>query len=277
MAPVVAACMAAVAVLAICLVFIMRHEAGGAVLETIRLTDGDGGLRIAQLSDIHIKYNQIPLSKVISLFREASPHIVALTGDYIDAPDDAGPFLEWIGALIDAAGGATFYLCFGNHDEKAFTRSPRLKRDFIKNLKKLGVYILDNRTLSFSHNGGLYAITGFSDYYSKPYVGADRALKGAPGNVRYHIGISHNPDIAMELAGPRPDLLLLGHFHGGQIWLPFHLEYICLRKEILCKRGFRRGLYGYGGRHIYISRGLGCVLFPLRLGSRPEITLFIVL
>lgn len=254
----------------------MRREAGRAALETVRLTEEEDGLRIAQLTDIHIRLNRVPVTDIVRLLREASPHIVTLTGDYIENEADAEPFLRWMENLTGALGETPFYLCFGNHDAYAFKKNPHLKRDIIKQLKLLNVYILENKTLQFEQNGKLYAITGFTDYYSAPYANIRKALKGSPKNARYHIGISHNPDIAQEFSGPRPDLLLFGHFHGGQIWMPFHLEYICLRRDQLCKSGFRRGLYNYGGRKIYISRGVGCVLFPLRLGSRPEITLLIV-
>ena len=270
-------CAAVLIALFIILLFIMRREAGAAVLETICLNEREsGGLRVIQLSDLHLKIKSLQLSKVTALVRDAEPQIVAMTGDYIDSPGDADRFLSWMDELIRAAGGAVFYLCFGNHDRRAFAHSPSLMRELTKSLKRLGVYIVENRTLTFSMDGKIYAITGFSDCYSSPYSNPQKALKGAPKDAHYHIGLSHNPDIALGLNGLRPELLLLGHFHGGQIWMPFHLEFACLRRERLCKYGIRQGLHFYGGRFIYISRGLGCVMFPLRLGSRPEITLLIV-
>ena len=258
------------------LIIFMRREAGATVLETIRLTEQERGLRVVQLSDLHLKIKSVRLPDIITKVRDAAPHIVVLTGDYIDSPKESERFMAWIDELIGAVEGATFYLCFGNHDRHAFKQSPTLMREMTKRLKHLGVYIMENRTLTFERGGLLYAITGFSDYYTSLRNNPKKALKGTPKDVYYHIGLSHNPDIALELNGPRPDLLLLGHFHGGQIWLPFHLEYACLRRERICGIGIRRGLHFFGGRFIYISRGLGCVLFPLRLGSRPEITLFIL-
>ncbi|MCL2058800.1 MAG: metallophosphoesterase [Oscillospiraceae bacterium] len=286
-----AGAIAIAAVVLLLFIAYMRREATRVVLETVRLYDGDDGLRVVQLSDIHIKIGGAPPEKIIRMIRDANPHVVMLTGDYIDSPSDAEPFIAWMGELVGAlggidasrkdsgdgtVGGVSFYLCFGNHDNEAFLRAPSLRREFTRALKRMGVYVMEDRTLSFSHNGKLYAVTGFSDFYYAPHSSIQRALNGTPKGASYHIGISHNPDLAMELRGPRPDLLLLGHFHGGQIWMPFHLEYTCLRKERLCKIGIRRGLHEYGGRRIYISRGIGCVMFPFRLGSRPEITLFLL-
>ena len=54
--------------------------------------------------------------------------------------------------------------------------------------------------------------------------------------------------------------------------MPFHLEYRILRNETTCRMGYRKGLNIINDIPVYISRGLGNVLIPFRLGSRPEVT-----
>jgi predicted MPP superfamily phosphohydrolase len=294
----------------------MRREAAALRLETVRLTEEPDALRLVQISDVHLKLLRVPMPQIVPLLREAAPDVVILTGDYIDSPAEMDRFVEWLGALIDFAipappaspappvpttsaaplapvtsaappafapatdtASPLFLLCFGNHDHRAFDRDPARAKAFLKRIKRLGVVVMEDRTLSFWHGGKLYAATGFKDAGQFPYD-ARAAFRGLPKAVRYHIGFSHNPDRALDLARERadrpPELFLCGHFHGGQIWMPFHFEYNCLRKEKLCRMGMRRGLHSFGGRLVYISRGLGCVLFPLRLGSKPEITLFLI-
>ena len=54
--------------------------------------------------------------------------------------------------------------------------------------------------------------------------------------------------------------------------MPFNIEYRLLRDEETCKAGYRKGLHNINGTSVYISRGIGNVVVPFRLGSFPEIT-----
>jgi hypothetical protein len=55
--------------------------------------------------------------------------------------------------------------------------------------------------------------------------------------------------------------------------MPFGLEFRLFRKEPLGRTGIRRGLHMVNGIPLYLTRGIGNVIFPLRLGARPEITI----
>ncbi len=99
--------------------------------------------------------------------------------------------------------------------------------------------------------------------------GKDDEYAGIP-----NIAFTHNPDIVEELPASLFDLVLCGHYHGGQIWAPFDLEFKMLRNDNLSRKGIKRGLHKVNGMDIYINRGLGNVLVPLRFMSRPEVTVF---
>ena len=276
----------------------------------------------------------IPAESAARLLVAAKPDAVLLAGDYIDSAADVPVFAAWLGAIIaalqaaacgggapgapgngapgapgvsDAPGAPPFYMCLGNHDMRAFQRRPQTRKEFFRSMKALGARVLDDATQAFECRGMLYSATGYRDLRYRRAKDARAAMRGAPPNARFRIGIAHNPDFAIELARmrpkDRPDLLLCGHFHGGQIWTPFQLEFISMRTEKLCRRGVKRGLHlitadGFsadqavgspanssaggpaggkdGAQLAYISRGLGCVLFPMRFLSKPEITLLLL-
>ena len=237
------------------------------------------GLRALHLSDIHIRYMKVPFDKIVKAVLDTRPDVIFLTGDYIEKRDDIPPFLDWLaklGTIQNSETPTPIYLCYGNHDLRVYKKEKRSGlSELTKLLKKQGIFVLDNRSVVLVHKGNRYGITGFSDLTKYPFQ-PEKALAGCDKSARYHIGLAHNPDTVLRLRPAAVDILLSGHFHGGQIWMPFHLEYRCLRREKLCKQGVYQGLHNINGVQIYISRGLGCVLFPLRFCSKPQVTLLLL-
>ena len=67
------------------------------------------------------------------------------------------------------------------------------------------------------------------------------------------------------------DLTLSGHTHGGQLSLEF------LRRGLSFARletPYVSGRYEESGSQLYVNRGIGTTVIPIRLGARPEITVF---
>lgn len=97
--------------------------------------------------------------------------------------------------------------------------------------------------------------------------------------VMANILVAHNPDYVLHIrdfnqTGKEITHVLSGHVHGGQIRTPFGIEFTVLRKDILPKKyKVRSGVFSGFGISLFLSRGIGNVLLPLRLGCRPEITI----
>lgn len=249
----------------------MRYEASAVKVERVKFASKRTGLKIIQLSDIHIKFLRVPVKAIKDVITKEKPDIIILTGDYIETQRDIRKFSEFAAQI---SGNATMYSCFGNHDYKIAEQHGNSNTDLLTEvLRSNGISILHNQASCYAKNNVKYNIIGIEDLYAgSPEI--NKALDSCREDAFMNIAFSHNPDIVYEIPRGKVDYLFCGHFHGGQVWTPFRLEFILLRRERLCKIGITRGLHRINGINLYINRGLGNVCFPLRFLSRPEITVF---
>ena len=83
------------------------------------------------------------------------------------------------------------------------------------------------------------------------------------------IVFTHTPDIFPEIPD-RVSLTLAAHTHGGQMHFPL------FGRPMVPSRYGQRYACGHvveGGRHLYVTPGVGLSIIPVRLGVPPEITL----
>ncbi len=246
----------------------MRIETTLLQVSRINLSEGKPNLKIIQLSDIHIKRFKVSVNKIKKAIAAEKPDMLILTGDYIEYPNDTNRFFNFIESLHI---NCPIYACFGNHDYKAFLHDTKGMEAYKAKLTEIGFTILHNKTVCFEKNKIKYNITGIEDLkYGNWNI--KEALSTICPDAHKTIAFTHNPDAALYIPDKAVDCLLAGHFHGGQVWLPFNLEFLLLRKEKLCRSGIKRGLHDINGFKLYISRGIGNVAMPIRFMSRPEIT-----
>lgn len=104
----------------------------------------------------------------------------------------------------------------------------------------------------------------------------ERFLLEAPEAGAPRIVLAHHPDIVIDVAdvvddgGTRPDLVVAGHTHGGQLRIP---GIGALHTDTRIGRRFDRGLFSYRGIPLYVTAGVGTSMIPFRLFSPPEVTL----
>jgi predicted MPP superfamily phosphohydrolase len=231
------------------------------------------GLRAVQLSDVHhgpwLSLGQV--REVVERTNQLVPDLVFLTGDYVhQSAVYIPPAIKELGQLQPKIGTLAV---LGNHDwweGAALTRAE---------FARAGIPLIDNarrtltpdRRLLADANEGL-CIAGVGDLWEdRPDY--DAALGGVPARVP-RVLLSHNPDVAEEgqfvRSGHRVDLMVSGHTHGGQIYIPG------LGTPVVPSRygqKYSQGLVQGPVCPVLISRGIGLTVLPLRLGVRPEITL----
>jgi len=246
----------------------MRYEATTLKVKKVFFTESINHLKVIQLSDIHISLLRVNINKIIKVLKKENPDLVILTGDYIDSTKQIPAFFNFLNSIN---GTYEIFLCFGNHDYRVFKRDEAGLKKFAADIENMGIKVLLNDSVLYKKGTQTYNIIGIEDFRSERY-NIKKAINNCKSNVIANIAFSHNPDIALEIPEDSIDFLLCGHFHGGQIWMPFDLEFKFLRHERVCKLGIKRELNKLNNMIIYINSGVGNVLFPLRFVSPPEIT-----
>jgi predicted MPP superfamily phosphohydrolase len=97
-------------------------------------------------------------------------------------------------------------------------------------------------------------------------VGAEKLVM--PG--AFNVLLSHNPDVFPVAAKQGYPLTIAGHTHGGQIRVEI------LNMDLnpgLYYTHFVDGLYRRGPASIFVSRGIGTIAVPARIGAPPEVAL----
>ena len=105
----------------------------------------------------------------------------------------------------------------------------------------------------------------------RPAAAVAQVPEGAPRLV-----LMHNPESFAELPGGAAPLAMAAHTHGGQVRLPFTPEWTWMtytREDNVHADGWIDG-YGAPGNRLYVNRGIGFSLVPMRLNCPPEVTLF---
>jgi predicted MPP superfamily phosphohydrolase len=135
-------------------------------------------------------------------------------------------------------------------------------------LEERGVQPLVNRAVHIGVGGSDFWIAGVDDAtHGKPDLAA--ALSSVPEGT-FLLLLAHNPDIWLDRMVHRADLVLSGHTHGGQIYLPFVGAVYTGASHLSRKRP--TGWFTRGNTRMFVSRGVGESL-PFRLAAPPQVAL----
>jgi len=240
-------------------------------LKLPRLPKAFSGLRVAQISDIHMGgwMNPERLQQVADLVIAEKPDVLVITGDFLLGHDfsDAAKqaVVDMIPILSSLAGSLPTFAVLGNHD---YWTSPEAIRQM---LFSCGVKDLTNTVFTLHRDGSSLHLCGVDDIWK-----GDVRLNDVIAKLDNHsaaILLAHEPDFAdTSAATGKFDLQISGHTHGGQVNLPFFGPPV---RPYLGQK-YPIGLYKIGNMYQYTNRGVGMARLPLRVNCPPEITIFVL-
>ena len=240
------------------------------------IPEGFDGYRIVQLSDIHSGSwtgNPEGLQKAVDKINALQPDLIVFTGDLVN--NLATELDEFIPVLSRLKAKDGIYSVLGNHDYSLYIHWED-EKDRLANLESLkakeaamGWKLLVNDHVKLYHEGDSIALIGVENSGNPPFpdlADLQGAMKGT--DSLFKILLSHDPSHWRREVLPDTDiqLMLAGHTHAMQIKLFGFSPSKFVYPEY-------EGLYEENGQKLYVNIGLGYLLFPMRLGAWPEITL----
>jgi predicted MPP superfamily phosphohydrolase len=247
-------------------IVVTRHA-----LNSVGSREDDPALRVVQLTDLHLRRVGRHDRRIAETVNRLQPGVLVMTGDMIDRSDRIGELDKFMSLLKP---GPVMLATLGNWEHWSRLDLGALAAMY----KSHDCQLLVNESVIVSKAHRTAVVSGLDDWTSsKPDLAA--ALSGIPPHAN-HIVLAHSPlyrDDLVNLIGRRDEIIanrdfacvLSGHTHGGQVtflgWAPVLPE--------------GSGRYVSGWYHdakppLYVSRGLGTSVAPIRFGSAPEIAVF---
>jgi uncharacterized protein len=242
----------------------------------VRLDGLSGALNdvtIVQLTDLHVGpfMPGEELAAYVEAINRLEPDFIALTGDFVaSSKAEVDPCVEALARLKARRG---IYACLGNHDVYAGIEDEMTRR-FTENK----IVMLRNEAATLRIGNSALNIVGIDDLrWGAPDL--PRALAAAakdPGEVR--LLLSHRPEVFPEAAKNGVEMVLSGHYHGGQVKLgpeAANLSIARLLTPYVDGMYFlpRRAIAQHGAKSstLFVGRGIGITGLPIRINCPPQI------
>ncbi len=231
-----------------------------------RLPKAFEGFRIVQLSDFHISpfMSADQIRRCVTMANQLKADLVVMTGDFLAWDVESQGEVVQVLAGLRAPFGV--FGCLGNHE--TFTET---EESITRLFAAQGIHILRQERAPIRLGGETLNLIGVDDPLTElPELKVFKPLV-LPDTV--NILLIHEPDPnvldrAVELG---IDLTLAGHTHGGQLALEFLHRGLSLAR---LQTPYVSGWFEKDGAQLYVNRGIGTCGFPIRVGARPEISVF---
>jgi uncharacterized protein len=248
------------------------------------LTAAWEGRQIAAIADWQVGMwldNTPTIRRIVAQLIQQRPAAVLIAGDFIyNAGDDPTSEINTAIELVRPlpAAGIPTYAVLGNHDYgmKHKDGNPDVAQaaKLTESLEAAGVQVLENEAVALTNQETPLYLVGIGSHWAnndKPAV----ALAKVPDKVPRFV-MMHHPESFEAFPANTAPVAVAGHTHGGQIRLPFTPEWSWLtfvREDKVHVDGWIEG-YGSPGNRLYVNRGIGFSIVPIRINCPPEVTLF---
>ena len=245
-------------------------------IESEALPRGFDGYRIVQMSDIHTGSwgnDTAPMLKAVNIINRLQPDLIVFTGDLVNnLASELDAFIPVFSQLKAKHG---VYSVLGNHDYSTYIKwdTPQQQEAQLDSLKakqaRMGWTLLNNRHVKLHQQNDSIALIGVENSGRPPFPDHARLSEAMTGTAgMFQILLSHDPSHWRREVLPKTDiqLMLAGHTHAMQtrIFGFTPAQFVYPEND---------GLYQEGEQMLYVNIGLGHLLYPMRLGAWPEITL----
>ena len=250
-----------------------------------RIPEAFDGFRFVQITDTHVGTLVRPereLTRLADSVNALRPEAVFFTGDLVNIR--AGELDERTTALLRRIAGPVWSVT-GNHDAGVYIKdsiahpAQASLAEVVARQREMGWRVLEDTTVYLRRGGDSISLTGLSfdpalrhlrHAPDLPPANLNAAYRGVPDSL-YNITAVHIPQLWDQIAGEGyGDLTLSGHVHSMQLKIRLFGHAFSPAQLIYTRWS---GRYDEKGRTLYINDGTGYVVFPMRLGAYPEITL----
>ena len=245
-----------------------------------KLPESFNGLRIVQLSDLHLgsfnfKYEIV--KRAIRKVNDLQPDIICITGDLVN--NYAWELKGWDSVFKALKAEHGKYAILGNHDYGDYSEwdTPEAKQKNFETIKRfyeeIDFKLLLNEAEVIYRGKEKIAVVGVENWGTPPFkkYGNLKLALSSVISTPFQLLLSHDPTHWTEevVGKTHITLTLSGHTHGMQAAFQYkNLKW----SPIQYKFKHWAGLYSKNKQFLYVNRGLGWLGFPARIGMRPEIT-----
>lgn len=241
------------------------------------------GLKIVAISDIHAGWRFMTVEKITDVVARANaeePDLIVLLGDYVSERSDRRGLNMPVPLIADSLSGLRakygVFAVLGNHD--SWHQDLRVAPE----LERVGINVLENELAVIEKGGAKLRILGLIDHLQvdnwQEFSNKLRGILETHDKAGDILVLEHSPDVLQMITGDLLisndlKLMLAGHTHGGQIWLP-----VLGRPVVPSSYGqkYAAGHIKDNGLDLFVTTGVGESILPFRFMVPPEIAVLTI-